>query len=148
VYALGYKLDVSPYDSIRSYIFHFDGQSWRLRDSLIENTFPPVHSFGVADVWALNSTEVFSVGYGIFQNACNGWIKVFDDGTIISGISGFASNNIFAVGTSIYHFNGANWQRYNQFQNFSGVILRVWLGSNEVFAVGHDGNTSYVFHGK
>ena len=148
VYALGYKLDVSPYDSIRSYVFHFDGQSWQLRDSLIANTFPPVHSFGVADIWALSSTEVFSVGYGIFKKADNGWTKIFDDNTVVSGIGGNASRNIFAVGVGIYHFNGLNWYSYEQFRNFPGVILRVWVDTNEVFAVGHDGNRSYVFHGK
>ncbi len=148
VYVLGSKLDTSPYDSIRSYIFNFDGQSWALRDSLIQNTFPPMHSFGIADLWALSSSEVFSVGHGIFKKTGNGWIKVFEDNTTVTGIGGNGSNNIFAVGVGIYHFNGVNWQRYSQFQNFPGVIVRVWLDGSEVFAVGHDGNRSYVFHGK
>lgn len=148
VYALGYKLDNQPYDSIAVYVFHFDGSAWTLRDSLLENTFPPTHSFGISDVWALNSTEVYSVGYGVYKKAGVSWQKIFDDGSLFGGIRGSASDNVFAVGYGIYHYNGKDWFHYNQFQNQIIPIVSIWADGSEVFAVGTDGSISYVFHGK
>lgn len=149
IYALGYKLDTSPYDSIASYIFHFDGNTWSLRDSLIENTFPPQHTFGTSRIWALNSSEVFTTGYGIFRKSGVGWTKVYDDGSLFGGIDGNAPNNIFTVGSGgIYHFNGSDWFRYPQFSGLNSPVINVWTDGKEVFAVGNDGTVTFIYHGK
>ena len=147
IYVIGYKLDTMPYDSITCYIFHFNGYQWELQDSLI-NFYPTQNYFGVSMINVIGGTDIYSVGNGIFKKGGGNWSKVYDDGTIISGIGGNVSNNIFAVGEGIRHFNGIDWFRYPQFKDHYITIWRVWADKNEVFAVGNDGLKTYVFHGR
>jgi len=147
IYALGYRLDIMPYDSISEYIFHFDGSRWNLQDSMIE-TSQNRYNFGISMINVFSGTDIYSVGYGIFRKEGGSWSKVYDDGTIISGIGGSNSKNIFAVGEGIRHFNGSDWYRYPQFMDRNITIYRIWANENTVFAVGNDGHVTYVFHGK
>ncbi|MBI3004915.1 MAG: hypothetical protein HYY49_05805 [Ignavibacteriales bacterium] len=147
VYAMGYTLDSQPYDSIMHYVFHFDGAKWTLTDSLIENTHPPNHAFGIGDISVLTTT-VYSAGYGIFLKGGAGWQKVFEDGSLFGAIRGNTQKNVYAVGRSIYHFNGEDWFQFAQFQDQSKPYLSVWTNETEVFAVRTDGTLSYVYHGR
>ena len=149
VYATGYKIDTQPIDSIHYYIFRFDGSFWTLRDSLIANTFPPQHKFGISGVWALSDAEMFSYGYGIYKKNSTGWTKIFDDGTLFGDMHGTTPNNIFAVGSDgVYHFNGTDWYQYPQFQVLPYPVIEVWTDGKEVFGLGTDGFTSFILHGK
>lgn len=143
--ALAYRLDQMPYDSIVTFIFQNDGSGWYVQDSLVQNTFPPNHAFGISDIWSLDNATLFSVGYGVFKKGGGQW--VFDDGTLFAGIRGTRSDNIFAVGSGIYQDDG-KWSKVNVAIDPSISIVSVWSDGKEVFAVGTDGTLSYVFHRK
>ena len=145
VLALGYKLDAEPYDSICAYMFRYNGSTWTLEDSLIENTVD--QSFGIGGIWATSGIW-YSCGYGVFVSNANRWSKVFENGSFISCIWGISSSDLFAGGESLYHYNGIDWYpcpvRLPPFANIYGI----WADTKEAFAVANDGLRTFILHGK
>ncbi len=120
-----------------------------------------VFQSSLSDVWGSSATDVWAVGRitdtisNFFPNAAhfNGsqWSLVqIGEGFNIFGISGFASNDIFAVGTNgrVYRWNGSQWQQVvclGVGDGCSGLLsgeplLAIWGTSpSSLFAVGDSG---------
>ncbi len=144
IFALAIKLDVMPYDSIMSILFHYDGYGWREIDSGYEFT----HQYFRASIWALDENNIFIAGNGIYKKLGNTWVKFFDNGQGFSKIKGTSERNLFAVYESVQHYNGLNWAELTMPIPIMFPLTDIWTDGKEVFIVGNDGNTTYIFHGK
>jgi hypothetical protein len=149
VYALAYELDSGVMDSTFQYVWHWDGNTWSVRDFYVE-TFGNEDSFGTSSLFAVGG-NLYSAGQGIFRKSLSGWERIFfDPTTYFRNITGTNLTNLFAVGnfSAIYHFNGADWYRYTQFSDRNIHYSASWTNGKEVFVVGDDGYKTYLLHGK
>jgi hypothetical protein len=63
------------------------------------------------------------------------------------GVFGTSEDNLFAVGTSVWHWNGSNWYEYTNVPSQQFTMFKMWTDGREVFIVGTDGTNSYILHG-
>lgn len=146
IFAIGNRLDEMPYDSVINYVFHYNGESWTKVDSVYEH-LPP---FTRNSVWLLNNNDIYIAGWGVFKREKNSWTRIFNEDTWITKVRGTSHNNLIAVGyeSGIYHYNGDDWYKYEQFYDPQIVITGVWTDGYEVFATGSNGYVTFVYHGK
>jgi len=144
IFSLAIKLDVMPYDSIMSILFHYDGYAWKEIDSGYEFS----RNFYRTSVWSLDENNIFITGYGIYKKTGNDWEKIFDNGQLYSKIKGTSERNMFVVYESVQHYNGTNWAELTMPIPPTFPLTDIWTDGKEVFIVGNDGNTTYIFHGK
>ncbi|MFA6468039.1 MAG: hypothetical protein WCW35_04015 [Bacteroidota bacterium] len=133
IYIFGFSQSTPRYYSI----YNYDGITWSIVDST--NTFPSNPHFGNSSLWVVTNNILYSSGYGgVFQKSDDGWVKVLSTGTEnITTIRGNSSNNLFAVGRGqIYHFNGVDWFKYEQFSDQNILWYRTWSDGNVVFIIG------------
>jgi hypothetical protein len=135
--------------SITHFLLRWTVSQWQVVDSFsVRAGF--VARFG-NDALSTIGGKLYSVGYGVFLKDGQQWTRVMDSNPVeLLAISGTRGEHIFAVGQamSIYHFNGVNWYKYEQFVRGGAYCSGVWCTENEVFAVGSDGNRTFIFHGK
>jgi hypothetical protein len=146
VYLIGDQWDSRQGDSIYNFLYHYDGLDWKLVDSVSEAYSPMQRN----SVWALDKGNVYIAGNGIYRKNGSSWEKVLVANTSFSMIRGTSSSNLFAVGlySSVYHYNGLDWQKFEQINYPSINFTDVWTDGKEVFILGTDGLTTYVVHGK
>ncbi|MEW5802522.1 MAG: hypothetical protein AB1847_10535 [bacterium] len=145
-YESEYEGEYITEDLARVAIARYDGQYWTPVD---------VSEYGILyDIWGSPSQELFAVGGDSYTNL-NGQQVVetrilnSTDGTdwnvmpgtenfadFLGGVFGTTSNDVFAVGEGIYHFNGIQWSKM-QIPSTAGILNSVWASDPlNVFAVG------------
>jgi len=93
----------------------------------LDSTTGMVNAFGVSDILAIQPNLLYTVGLGVFKYNNGTWERVFDNGSVISGIAASSPNNIFAFGRGIVlNYNGKDWYRYTQFMDQNVVYYRAW----------------------
>lgn len=149
VYMMGWRPDVtSPNDTTAYLLYHFDGSSWGIIDSMIQVLGTPPLQFGT--VLGNVTNELYSVRFGVFRKETAGWHQLFSANEPLLDVSGTRRTNLFAVGlsTQLWQYNGSDWYRYPQFPNSSIDFYSAWASSDQVFIVGHDGLRTFVARGK
>jgi hypothetical protein len=150
VYAAVYKPDQSPpVDSTVVYLYHFNGHQWTKTDSTLESIGSSL-AFGTI-LYAVESA-LYTAGGLVSRKEGNRWVRILDD-DYVARIGGNRMNNLFAVGGEerVYHYNGADWKRYEQFKDPIVFNVGVWTDGAEVFVIGTTFNSpskTLVLHGK
>ncbi len=148
VYALCYSIPDSTHVWHRYYTWHWNGSSWTLLDSFVENNN---HKFG-CDALNVIDGELYSAGLGVFKMSGSSWAKIYSEpiGTEFASVQGTSSNSIFAAGGRglLAHYNGINWYQYRQLSGLQMWFYGSWTDENELFVVGEDGWSTYIIHGQ
>ena len=151
VYTIGSINDVTPPADTGSYfLYHFDGNSWSIIDSVIvTSTYVSPITFG---------EKLFAVGGHLYASFNNGvqemenghWVTVLSD-TRIGWLGGNSPNNLFALGSygTAYWFDGSSWSPLNIGANSSISLYSAWTDGSQTFIVGNDntGYKTYIYHG-
>lgn len=144
-YAMGHRNEVvPPIDSSGSFLFRFNGNSWVVIDSVMSIPGSPPRHFGFRLI--SYSGSLYSSGLDIYKYENSVWRKLFDGP--VATFSAFGSNNIIAVGESVFHFNGQDWYEYLQFRTSDAGYWGCYFSGEEVFVVGTNGFISFILHGK
>lgn len=144
-YAMGNREDkVAPIDSSGTFLFRFDGNSWHTIDSLMRTPGSPPQHFGYRLI--SNGGFLYSSAPNIYKYENNRWRKLFDGPVTTFSASG--SNNMLAVGQSVYHFNGHDWYEYANFRSSNWLYHDCYANGEEVFVIGSTGFISIILHGK
>ncbi|MEW6378143.1 MAG: hypothetical protein AB1611_00900 [bacterium] len=129
----------------RVFIARYDGHTWTPLD---------VPEQGVLfDIWGSAGQELFAVGgnwwkddndqtitESLILHSTNGtdWTRMPDSPgieDILEGVWGSSSSDVYAVGNSIYHYNGSGWSKMSSPP--AGRLRGIWgCDSLNVFAVG------------
>ena len=75
------------------------------------------------------------------------WNSVFNAPAIYR-MCGVAEDNFFAVGSSIYHWNGKDLYEFKELPRQGVELSDVWTDGTEVFIVGNDYTRTIVYHGR
>lgn len=149
-YMVGYRNDVvQPADTNAYFLYHFDGTSWSVEDSIVQTAYSPSPSarFGV-ELFSVKGIT-FSAGNNIvFQKVGTSWTNVFQASGIWI-VGGNDVNDLYALGGygTIYYFNGSDWKP-ETIPYVNATLYGVWTDGKEVFIVGNDGSKTYIFHGQ
>jgi hypothetical protein len=150
IYAVGGHPDRPTEELARVRIEHYDGQRWTAIDAPGDGI--------LFDIWGCpaggGGTELFAVGGDRYYDtdgkvmsatqilhSSNGkvWTKMSGTGgltDVFRGVWGTSAIDVFAVGDSIYHYNGAKWSKMTV-PSSTGILNDVWgSNSSNVFAVG------------
>jgi hypothetical protein len=49
---------------------------------------------------------------------------------------------------SLYHYDGSDWRKINLPVSDEVAFYDIWTDGREAFIVGHDGNRTFIAHGK
>jgi hypothetical protein len=121
------------------------GTGWVEEDLTMSN----VNSMNFTDLWGSGPNDVWAVA-ATPSDEClahyNGksWTRVYthDAALILNGISGTSPSDIWAVGSAVWHYDGAVWSK--QIAPAATDLAAVWAaGSNDVWTVARSGK---VFH--
>jgi hypothetical protein len=101
-------------------------------------------------VWT-DGISLYSLAPNIYLFDGTEWSKLFDGP--VGQMSKTTERNIFAVGGSIYHFNGGDWKEYKKFSAPDGFMwVNCYAFEQEVFILGNDFShfpqSSLILHGK
>lgn len=121
------------------YTFRHQSTKWTALDTLIA---PPITC-----LWFSPWDKLYRGGWGVDLLQGDTW-KNLMQAPLTKGIHGSAEDNIFAVGSGVYHWNGTDWYSFPNLPFTEFVMWKVWTDGREVFVVGNDGSKSYVLHGK
>ncbi len=147
VYAAGYALDQMPYDTTFYYFFEYDGISWRVLQTYIDYPFAPPGAFGYK-LWATLDGDLYSVGDdGLYLWQNHSWLRLREEKLL--AVYGTGWNNFFAGGweNHLFHFNGSNWNLYQQLIDNSIFILNIWCNKKHVFVIGRPYFQSLIYRG-
>ncbi len=147
-YALAYYVPPGGGGS-KSFSLRWQASQWQIEDSTSDHAWGSAR-FGENALCNIGGT-LYSAGRGVFRKDGSQWVRVMDTyPKPIYAIFGTRSDNIFAAGESalIYHFNGTDWAKFEQFMKSGVVCGGIWCTEEEVFVVCEDGNNTYVYHGK
>jgi len=147
----GRKIDtVSPDDTSQYLLYHYDGQKWMPIDSFLAYPGYGSAKFGYSKLWGTSDVSMYSVGQMIFQKNGSAWKIILATTLAFYDIFGSSDLNVFAVGmyNQIFHFNGEDWYRFDQFIDLNKYCEGVWCDGNEVFLISSDSRRTYVLHGK
>jgi hypothetical protein len=143
VYALGQVQKLGQ--RTKFYLFQRAGGRW----TTIDSTLDGLEKFGKSDLWVSPSGILYTVGaLGIFRFDGAQWTVIFNSSEPLQRIWGYSDNNFFVGGyRTLLHYNGTDFYQY---PTVSGdmVYNGMWGDGKELFVIGHDGNKSYVYHGK
>ncbi len=149
-YMVGYRNDVvQPADTNAYFLYHFDGISWSVKDSIVQTAYSPLAPvrFGVK-LFSVKGVAFSSGNNVVFRREDNSWANIFQaSGVWIVG--GDDVDNLYALGGygTIYYFNGSDWESVT-IPYVSTTLYGVWTNGKQVFIVGNDGFKTYVFHGE
>ena len=90
---------------------------------------------------------MYRTGAGIGYWSTLGW-SYLDLYGFTRGLYGIAEDNLIAVGTSVWHWNGSDWYEFTNLPSVSFSKYTVWTDGREAFVVGTDGSNTYVLHGR
>jgi len=145
VFAEGNRTDWTlPVDSSAYVLFHFDGTSWKRVDSAMRTSGSPPSSFGAA-IWT-DKVHLYSLAPNISQLENNVWTIIFEGP--VGHMFKNADNDIYAVGESIFHYDGNTWLRFTKFDTIGSVWEGGYSNGREVFVLGSNGKISIVLHGR
>lgn len=123
-----------------SYTFRRQSGRWVIIDS----------ANGVINrLWSSPWGKLYRTGYGIGYWDVSAW-RFLDLYGFTRGVYGVAEDNLFAVGTSVWHWNGSDWFEFTNLPLQKFTKYKVWTDGREVFivGVGIDDDNSYVLHGR
>jgi len=117
-------------------LYHFNGSSWTVirtgsYDLNNADTYGPFTS-----VWGANKDELYLMADKVEVRRNNEWSTELNQTVYIEKIRGSASNNIFICGHygRLVHYNGINWQTYNDLKE--NPMLGLFVTNNKTFVVG------------
>ena len=121
------------YTGTESGIFHFDGTSWALSDSLVEYQ---------SDFWRSPSGVIYSIGRGSVYRYDGTWQQIYDGEFDFRAIGGDGGDGIVVAGRTqvgsdqfVAHFDGTTWRELpapasNTFGIWSGPDMDLYLAGN------------------
>jgi hypothetical protein len=134
----------APLDSAAFFLFRFDGSVWSAIDTIMRTPgSPPAHFGVVLSVW---DDQLFSLGPNIYRFMDPEWEVI-----LLAGVGRMWQSspyNIFAVGQSVYHFNGIDWKDFPEFYTNPALWRDCYTDGNEVFVIGNDNSKTVVLHGQ
>jgi hypothetical protein len=107
---------------------HYNGVSW--------TTYSEAGGY---DVWATSETDVFTASsHTVMHYDGSSWNSISDNYLDnVRSIWGNSSTDVFALGLSLYHYNGNTWRRMYSGVD-AGFIYDAWgTSGTDVFAVGY-----------
>ncbi|HWP82371.1 MAG TPA: hypothetical protein VNN76_06930, partial [Bacteroidota bacterium] len=117
-YAIAYRVDEQPQDTIWYYSLSWNGQQWDTLDVWLDlSLYPSAATFGAQSLSIIDS-ELYSAGGGLFRLELGNWFKVLGNAKVAK-VFGTSKNNMLAVGTSgeANHYDGSNWYQFEQFKS-------------------------------
>lgn len=152
-YAIAYRVDEQPHDTLWYYSLCWNGQQWDTLDVWLNSgantpTFG-AQSLSVIDGELYSAGTPFPHGTGLFKLVGGKWIDIH--GNIrVAKVFGMSNESFFGVGSSgkVYHFNGSNWYQFEQFKSNEFDFWSGWTDGREAFIVGHNFRKSIVLHGR
>jgi len=121
-----------------SYTFNRRSGTWVFIDS--SNGY-------INSLWYSPWGKLYRTGAGIGYWSPLGWNYLNLYG-FTRGIYGVSDDNLFAVGSSVWHWNGVDWYEFTNLPSVSFSKYKVWTDGREAFVVGTDGSNTYVLHGR
>ncbi len=123
----------------RCHIFRRHNSTWSRVDSTYGQT--------ISCLWSAPWGKMYrgTTGVDVLQDGT--WNRLFYAPAIYR-ICGVAEDNFFAIGSSIYHWNGKDLFEFKDL-HIQGIELSdVWTDGTEVFIVGNDYKNTVVYHGR
>lgn len=150
VFCIRRKL-IPPYGSQSwKYLLRLSPTGYSILDSTFDDGLQPT-KFGTIGIWG-TETNTYSWGTGIFESAGSSWNLIFNPPYQVGDVKGISDDSLYAAGSfgSMYFYDGKSWNRPAGFPYVSTNIqfASIWVNSSEVFILGYDGWTSYVYHYK
>ncbi len=149
-YAIAYTPSPLIQSPSRYFLLRWTQLLWSVVDSF--SVHPGyVTTFGNVDLRNIGGTLYSAGDAGVFKKNGSAWSKVLDSfPNPIYGLGGTRVEHMFAVGesASIYHYNGVDWYKYQQFSREGVYCGAVWSTEEQVFVLGTDGNQTFIYHGK
>jgi hypothetical protein len=148
---IGHGLNNSA-DTTYYYIFRFDGNYWKVNNYYWRTVGDPDPDFPLNDLWSYGEYLVGQSGYGIFySNNFKTW-ELFYKPRPTYAMHASNHNNIFIAGITgetIKHYNGKDWQNFNELKNLDFRTRGIYCFSNHVFICGtiHNHN-AYILRGR
>lgn len=147
-YAVAYRLDEQPADTIWWYFLAWNNTQWDELDTYLDvagQNLP--RTFGSA--LSVIAGELYSGGGAVFKMKSGRWERIFS-GPNAGRVAGPSENNLFSVGFAgtVYHYNGSDWFQFTQFESSEFRFAGVWFDGKEVFVVGNNSSKTLVLHGK
>ncbi len=142
-YAIGHVIDHSlPVDSSGSFLFKFDGTRWQKIDSTMKTPGAASPHMGIRVHTFDNS--IYTVGPNVYRRNGISWLRLLE--ADVGKMFGVKSNHMFAIGNSIWHFNGFDWQVLAS--TFPMLAFDCYASMSDVFVVSNDNLKTVVLHGK
>lgn len=127
-----------------AYILHWDGSSWTL-----QTTATPGILSRLRDVKAITSTDIWACGETFVNNTYRTWFIHYDGSSWTefmsptggAGLYAVASNDVYSVGGSVAHWDGAQWSTIvSTFGDALGVSMADVAGDGGcgIMAVGRE----------
>ena len=142
------QIDTSGYITGIKYMFKKVNDAWFKIDSfaLLPNS---IFTFGHLNIQSISGT-IYSSGYGLFYQKNEAWLNIQNISGVIRYTFGTRTKNIYAVGNAgaVYHFNGINWQKLEEFNNSDHSFTAGWTNEKEVFIMGENNSKTFIYHGK
>ncbi len=145
VYALARRVTrVSPFDP-PYYLYRFNGAVWSRVDSIPPPNIGLPQRFGPRLYEKLS--RLYSLGPGVF------FLDVFDwqQQVVADTLTGMYlqdANNIVAVGTGVYHFDGVQWYSYAPFAGRTVRWRDAWMDGSNVMILGSVDGKAVVERGE
>ncbi|MBU2491713.1 MAG: hypothetical protein KJ571_03740 [Bacteroidetes bacterium] len=99
--------------------------------------------------------ELYSIGsVGVHKWEGSQWLKVFSSQFPLTWMADIGENDVLITGGfgKIFHYNGADWKQFEQFENIDFIHSAVWRNDEEAFIVTLDltgtPQTTIIWHGK
>jgi len=157
VYAIAYRLDEEPRDTVWHFSLSWSGSRWDTIQVWAEGPFQiSSPTFGTQSLSIIggemySAGTPFSYGAGLFQFISGDWVAAAGEVRVAKAF-GSSKNSIFGGGSygKVYHFNGTDWYQFDQFRSgdFRLVFWTGWTDGREAFILGNDAQRSYVLHGR
>jgi hypothetical protein len=146
VYAVAQIHDTQlPVDSTGYYLFRFDGNTWTKIDSTMRIPGAAAGHVG-AGLYAFGGV-LYTISPDIYEHTGSEWNLLLS--AQVGHMFQNAPNNAFAIGQSIYQFNGQDWEQLPGAMTLGGwPWLGVYAGAGEVFVVSNDNSKTYILHGR
>jgi hypothetical protein len=148
VYMMGYRNDVvQPGDTTAYFLYHFDGTSWSVTDSVVLTASNFVEKFGESLFYVKGN--LYTAGNGVFLQQGGLWTQLLTDQWVYF-LGGNDINSLYAVGglATAYWYGGKDWERLNLPLNQNVAFYGAWSDGNQTFVLGNDGLITYAVHGK
>ena len=100
--------------------------------------------------WSNKEYPIYTCGVGMFSNRKGFWKNIEKFATkAIYVIKGNGLNDIFAIGSTISHFNGVDWEVYEELLSNGVIFTSLEMKGNTVVACGYNRNADiFVAVGK